>query len=219
MSQICSQPIENFPSEEEYHRLCGDEPNLLQPRGVAVNLQSDLQSNLAKYGCWCDLENKQRTRGGPNVVNEMDGICKQLHINYNCIERSVPGCDPRENNNYAVPFMFFFGFGTVEDGCNQANPGKGECEIQTCIADAVFLKETLFSMNGGYSNQRFDTNYKHIGYGGTFDYDVECPSVCSGGGCSVDKELQCCGELPAMVEFNADKNMCCANQVVGLGSC
>merc|ERR1712012_944824 len=98
LKKACSS-ASNFPNEEVYTRVCG----VKTVRGANLFRPNMILQQISKYGCWCDFETKMNTRGGPSAVNFVDEQCRQLYMNYNCIQSSNPSCNARATEDYTIP--------------------------------------------------------------------------------------------------------------------
>merc|ERR1739848_769152 len=118
------------------------------------------------YGCWCHFasNNGYVGNGFGAPVDAMDGLCKNLHDQYACIEVEDPACDP-----WTGAFTFFSHFtandidsktdAEIESACNAFN--GGHCQRWACIVETSFFRDYLSGVylsvqTGFYGHPIFD---------------------------------------------------------------
>jgi len=212
LKRSCSS-ASNFPDDETFARVCGGKT----VRGANLFRPNILLNQISKYGCWCDFDTKMTTHGGPSTVNFVDEQCRQLFMNYNCIRSSNASCNARESENYKMPVSVNMINADIKSLCQAAN--SDECSAATCTADATFLKAIMNFSDPTVFNMMSDPSFKHWEKGGDFDWYNNCPGDCYWDGSCLSPELDCCGELPNMEQFNALNGQCCDGAITPFGTC
>ena len=105
----------------------------------------------------------------------------------------------------------------IESLCQEAN--SDECAAATCTADAAFLKSVMNFNDPAIFNMMSDPSFKHWENGGEFDWYNNCPADCFWDGTCPVRELECCGKLPKMEEFNVINGQCCDGAITPFGTC
>jgi len=196
-------------------------------RGQVFDDTFGLTSVIAQYGCWCDISNQLRRRGGKGPVNKLDSACKALFHAYNCIERDDHTCFPRDLNatDYNIPVGIWFASTNIRQRCNQFNP-PNSCAAKTCMVEGFFMQKTW---QQDYENEWFDTSIQHRP-DGSFNYQQQCqgntPTPCNPAiqECGPNPDhgnghTECCGQLPERTEYNTGHRQCCSNQLVPVNTC
>lgn len=161
------------------------------------------------YGCWCNFGGHlMNGRGKPQSPH--DAACKNMQLCLRCAQMDGKDngyhCDPR-TTSYNASFGMNTGSQSIDAGCSAQNPGDN-CAAHVCTCEINLINEILDLV---WSGHRHDPSPRHPTnpFGGSFDAQSECPAN------PAVTEMQCCGEYPSRVPYNALKMECCeATQTV-----
>lgn len=114
-------------------------------------------SNIFNYGCWCYFGARRPVRG--NVMDSVDGYCKQWYDNKDCIVIDDATCDP--DIDYSDPFQnqdYPFHPSLDYDALCTSAGNADDCTHWNCLADATFLRDIFNHMAFNNLNQSLAEN-------------------------------------------------------------
>ena len=168
--------------------------------------QSSVVLTLHQYGCWCYFGD-DHGKGKGNVVDDLDGLCKTLHQNYECAildhadgASSSVSCDKPWEADYR-PVDRLDSNVDITKECQKLNKKRDSCSIKACIIEGNFIMNLLkFFFEGG----SIDKSMKHSK---GFDPSNSCPINLVNG----SPEVECCGEYPSRFPFRTrdGERKCC----------
>lgn len=122
-------------------------------------------------------------------ANVVDGFCKDLMNCYKCVgmdhddENLVGICDSTEEDYKGPSLIRVQQVGTLQ-ACSEEN-ADDPCKTRVCSCDTNFVYNLMQAFFGGTV---FDLSPQHVGAGGNFDTELECPKA---GYVAISKS--CCG--------------------------
>jgi len=171
------------------------------------NLLVDM-NEIQDYGCWCNFGESWR-KGRSKPVNVVDGFCKDLMNCYKCVgmdhddESLVGVCDSTEEDYKGPSLIRVQQVGTLQ-ACSEEN-ADDPCKTRVCSCDTNFVYNLMQSFFGGTV---FDLTPQHLGAGGNFDTELECPKADY-----VAISKSCCGIYPKRFPYGVTANrQCCVTK-------
>ena len=174
-----------------------------------------MYQSIKEYGCWCHFEeNYNAAKGKP--MDQLDGICKSLHMNYECGKLSI---DNLEERDACIPWETPFHHGLksmmnnqeILNMCEIHNPPSQDlCAYITCKAESIFIFDIFRAIDYDFANLAtalFDDGIASEANKGQEAYQARCFSENFN-----NRDKQCCGSEAYQFLYNGARLGCCGER-------